>query len=267
MSIVNVIIETPKGSSQKYDFDKQTGYIKLNKLMPAGLVFPYDFGFIEGTIGEDGDPLDIIVISEVKTFSGCAMDCRIIGAIKARQRERDGKVIRNDRYLGVPVVSAQYQHVNNLSDLPVGMLDQLTVFFETYNAQAGKKFTVQDRLSSKEAYQMIKKATIKDGIATQLIQVFLPLYQKNGKPFPQKYFTTVKKQLTDQFKGLSIYSNAPADGYWENESDSLEKDQVLVYEVMATAVDVEFWQKYKATLEKQFKQDTIVVRCLHMNLI
>ncbi|HMG83849.1 MAG TPA: inorganic diphosphatase [Ferruginibacter sp.] len=93
MKIINVVIETPKGSAQKYDYDKKTGFFKLEKILPAGMVFPYDFGFIPDTKGEDGDPLDVLVFSEFCSFPGCMIECRLIGGIKAEQsKEADSKI-------------------------------------------------------------------------------------------------------------------------------------------------------------------------------
>lgn len=125
--------------------------------MPAGLVFPFDFGFIPDTKGEDGDPLDIIVISEINSFPGCAMDCRIIGAIKAEQTERNGETMRNDRFLAVPEVSQQFKQVKEIDDLPEGIADQIQRFFENYNEQAGKKFKVLETLDARRAFDVIKK--------------------------------------------------------------------------------------------------------------
>ena len=125
--------------------------------MPAGLVFPFDFGFIPDTKGEDGDPLDIIVISEIQSFPGCCMDCRIIGAIKANQTEHDGKTVRNDRFLGVPEVSQQFTDIKSIDDLPEGIMSQIEYFFENYNEQAGKIFDILGRLDAREAYELLKK--------------------------------------------------------------------------------------------------------------
>lgn len=83
MQLITAIVETPKGNAQKYDYDAESKWFKLKKILPAGMVFPFDFGFIPVTKGGDGDPLDIIIISEFKSFPGCAMECRIIGAITA----------------------------------------------------------------------------------------------------------------------------------------------------------------------------------------
>ncbi|MDB5128716.1 inorganic diphosphatase [Mucilaginibacter sp.] len=156
MEPITVIIETPKGSGHKYDYEPELKCFKLKKVLPVGLVFPFDFGFIPGTKGGDGDPLDVIVISEIATFPGCCMDCRVIGAIKVNQTERDGSTMRNDRYFVVPTVSQLFKEVSSLVQLPNGIVNQLESFFKNYNEQAGKKFEVIERVNAEEAYKMIK---------------------------------------------------------------------------------------------------------------
>ncbi|QJD96850.1 inorganic diphosphatase [Mucilaginibacter robiniae] len=156
MKIVNVIVESPKGSGHKYDYEPETKCFKLMKVLPAGLVFPFDFGFIPGTKGEDGDPLDMIIISEINSFPGCCMDCRIIGSIKAQQTERNGKTMRNDRFLGVPEVSQLFKDVKDLEHLPEGIISQIEYFFQNYNEQAGKKFEVLERLDAEAASKEIQ---------------------------------------------------------------------------------------------------------------
>ena len=121
MQIITAVVETPKGSAQKYDFDPQKNWFKLKKIMPAGMVFPFDFGFIPDTKGEDGDPLDIIIISEFQSFPGCVMDCRIIGAITAQQTEK-GKTVRNDRFIAIPEASLLFANMKTLADLPSGII-------------------------------------------------------------------------------------------------------------------------------------------------
>ncbi|MDP9047640.1 MAG: inorganic diphosphatase [Bacteroidota bacterium] len=156
MKTVTAIIESPKGCGYKYDYEPELKQFKVSKILPAGLVFPFDFGFIPGTKGEDGDPLDVVVISEMTSFPGCAIDCRIIGALKAEQTERDGKSMRNDRFLAIPDISGQFGSVNEAHQLPEGILKQVEVFFKNYNRQAGKKFKVLDRLNSIQAARLIK---------------------------------------------------------------------------------------------------------------
>src|SRR4051812_34905960 len=112
MNAIPVIIETPKGSAFKYTYEPEKHLFKLSKVLPAGMTFPFDFGFIPDTKGEDGDPLDIIVIAEFETFSGCMMDWHGNGGIKAEQTEHDGNTMRNDRFIGVPVVSQLFADIN-----------------------------------------------------------------------------------------------------------------------------------------------------------
>jgi inorganic pyrophosphatase len=155
-NLITVLIESPKGFNQKFDYDPEQGRFRLHKILPAGLVFPFDFGMIPGTQGEDGDPLDIIVIAESATFPGCLIDRRIIGALKAEQTERDGKTLRNDRFLGVPMVPQLFPDVNKLDQLPESIINQLEHFFRNYNEQAGKAFKVLERLSATQALKLLK---------------------------------------------------------------------------------------------------------------
>jgi inorganic pyrophosphatase len=154
--IVSVIVESPRGSTHKYDYQPQLHRFKLKKILPIGMSFPFDFGFIPDTKGEDGDPLDVIVISEITAIQGSVIDCRIIGAIKAEQTERDGSAMENDRFLAVPEVSQIFSNVRTIKDLPEEVIGQLENFFRNYNEQAGKKFKVTGRLSARQAAQLLK---------------------------------------------------------------------------------------------------------------
>jgi inorganic pyrophosphatase len=98
--LIKVIVDTPKGSRNKYRFELKEREFRLSKILPMGAVFPFDFGFIPGTKGGDGDPLDVLVLSEEPSFSGCRIECRLIGVIEAEQSGPDGKE-RNDRLIGV----------------------------------------------------------------------------------------------------------------------------------------------------------------------
>ena len=155
MQTITAIVETPKGSAQKYDYDEENKWFKLKKIMPAGMVFPFDFGFIPNTRGEDGDPLDIVIISEFKSFPGCAMDCRIIGGILAQQTEK-GKTVRNDRFIAVSEVSQMFAKVKSIKDLPKDIISQLQNFFINYNEEAGKDFKPLKNITANDAYKLIK---------------------------------------------------------------------------------------------------------------
>src|SRR5690348_7042755 len=80
-----VVIETPKGSHNKYNFDEELGLFVLGGVLPEGMSFPYDFGFLPGTLGEDGDPLDVLLLMDQPAFSGCVVPSRLIGVIEAEQ--------------------------------------------------------------------------------------------------------------------------------------------------------------------------------------
>jgi inorganic pyrophosphatase len=156
---VDVVIETPKGSAQKYDYVPNTPFFKLSKILPSGMVFPYDFGFIPKTKGEDGDPLDVIVISEFNSFPGIIIKCRIIGGIKAEQSEEKNskKMIRNDRFLAIPKCSSIFQDVEKMDDLPKQIINELEEFFVDYNKLEGKKFKALEKISIKEAERLISE--------------------------------------------------------------------------------------------------------------
>ena len=119
---INVIIETPKGSSNKYTFDPETELFKLTKILPQGLSFPLHFGFIPNTIGEDGDPLDVLVFMDEPSYPGCVIECRLLGVIEAKQTETNGDTMRHDRLIAAAVASHRYKEFTNLSDLDKYML-------------------------------------------------------------------------------------------------------------------------------------------------
>jgi len=88
-ALIRVIIETPKGSRNKYAFDAKQRIFQLKKVLPAGMAFPYDFGFIPSTIADDGDPVDVLVLMDEPAFPGCLLGCRPIGIIEGEQARRN----------------------------------------------------------------------------------------------------------------------------------------------------------------------------------
>jgi inorganic pyrophosphatase len=160
MRPLDVVIETPKGSVQKYSVEPGTSFFRLKKVLPTGMFFPYDFGFIPNTKGEDGDALDVVVISEFCSFPGCIIQCRIIGGFKAEQSNKKAKqkVIRNDRYFAIPVHSKIYQEMESMNDIPSALLKEIEDFFIDYNDIEGKTFKVLDTLSAKASFKIIQQA-------------------------------------------------------------------------------------------------------------
>jgi inorganic pyrophosphatase len=156
---IDVVIETPKGCRNKYAWDEENKAFRLKKILPAGAVFPFDFGFIPNTKGEDGDPIDVLVIMDEPAFPGCVVECRIIGVLKAKQTERDGDVAQNDRFIGVSVLSELYKGFKEINAMHKNVLDEIEHFFISYNQIAGKKFEPQGWADASEAKKLIRKSS------------------------------------------------------------------------------------------------------------
>lgn len=156
--LVNVIIETPKGSQNKYHYDEQRDVFLLKKVLPMGFAFPFDFGFVPNTISEDGDPLDIIVILDEHTYPGCLVQCRLIGALEAEQIEKTGKKNRNDRLVAVSGVTNLYDQVQNVHDLGSKTRMQTEGFFIAYNSLSGKQFMPLRWVDAPGAHQLLQAA-------------------------------------------------------------------------------------------------------------
>ena len=135
-----VVIETPQGSQNKYAFDQELGLFVLTGILPEGMSFPYDFGFLPSTLGEDGDPLDVLLLMDEPAFCGCVVPSRLLGVIKAEQTERDGSRQRNDRLLAVPVKARTYNDSRSIEDLNDHRVNEIQQFFVSYNRINGKEF-------------------------------------------------------------------------------------------------------------------------------
>lgn len=152
------IIETPKGCRNKFNYDPDSGLFKLGGLLPEGMMFPFDFGFIPSTLAEDGDPLDVMVLMDAPAHVGCLIEVRIIGVITAKQVE-DGKTETNDRLLGAAVHSYDHEDLQSISDVSHTLLQQVEEFFVSYNKQRGKKFKITGTGGPKKAIKVLKSAT------------------------------------------------------------------------------------------------------------
>lgn len=149
------IIETPKGCRNKFDYDPDSNLFMLGGLLPEGMMFPFDFGFIPSTLGEDGDPLDILVFMDAPAHVGCLMDVRIIGVIRAKQSV-GGKTESNDRLLGVAIHSYAHEDLESIDDVSKTLLDQTEEFFVSYNKQRGKSFRIAGLSGPKRAIRFVK---------------------------------------------------------------------------------------------------------------
>jgi inorganic pyrophosphatase len=153
-----VVVETPRGSSAKLAFDPDKNACVLRHVLPLGMAFPYDFGFVPGTLAEDGDPVDVVILSGWSSYPGVRLDARLIGALLGEERQ-GGRRVRNDRLLVVPTVQTSLAGVRALTDLPGDTLRQLEDFFETYTRLEGKSFRVTGRAGPAAAAELLARAT------------------------------------------------------------------------------------------------------------
>lgn len=137
--LVNVVIDTPRGSRNKYKIDEKLGVFKLSRILPAGHSFPFDFGSIPGTREADGDALDAMVLMEAPSFPGCLLQVRLIGVLTGRQTEK-GKTIRNDRLLAVPQTEVNQPAVRDMAHADPERIKQIEHFFVSYNLAHGRRF-------------------------------------------------------------------------------------------------------------------------------
>jgi inorganic pyrophosphatase len=158
--IVQVVVETPKGSRNKYAFDAETRVFTLKKVLPAGMTFPYDFGFVPSTKAEDGDPIDVLVLMDEPAFAGCVLSCRLIGIIEGEQSngKKNGKTIRNDRLVAVEQDNHSYSAIKHIDDLGKAFVRELEEFFVNYHELSGKQFRVLDVRGPREARRCLRDA-------------------------------------------------------------------------------------------------------------
>lgn len=133
------VIETPKGARGKYDYDVERGHYRLKTILPEGMSFPLDFGFIPSTLAPDGDPLDVMVLIDEPAAVGALVDVRLIGVIEAVEHEK-GETRRNDRLLAVAQPSRVYADIFTPDDLPKDYLANLETFWSNKAELEGRTF-------------------------------------------------------------------------------------------------------------------------------
>ena len=154
---LQVIIETSKGSRNKYAYDTEQGIFSLTKVLPAGMDFPYDFGFLPRTLAPDGDAIDVLLLMDEPAFPGCPVKSRLIGVIEGEQI--DGKKrIRNDRLVAIAEANHMYANIRKLKDLPDQFLQELQDFFVNYHQLEGKKYKLLGCKGNNAAMILIRKA-------------------------------------------------------------------------------------------------------------
>ncbi|MDT7605150.1 MAG: inorganic pyrophosphatase [Acidobacteriota bacterium] len=157
LSHVNVVIETPRGSRNKFNYDAELQLFKLGGVLPAGAVFPFDFGFVPSTVGGDSDPLDVLVLMDEPAFAGCLVEARLIGVVEAEQTERDGERTRNDRLVAVAAKARTHERVRSLGQLDARLVEEIEHFFVSYNEIKGKTFEPLGRHGSRRAREVVEE--------------------------------------------------------------------------------------------------------------
>jgi inorganic pyrophosphatase len=152
---VRVVVEATKGRRSKLKYEPSLHAFALHHVIPGGAAFPLDFGFVPGTRGQDGDPLDVLVFADEPTPVGAVVPARLIGVIEATQQPQGKEATRNDRILAVARTSDTYGDWNALEDVPEPIVRGIESFFESYNAQRDVKFTILGRSGRERALQLI----------------------------------------------------------------------------------------------------------------
>lgn len=133
---LRIVIETPKGSRNKYKYVPACDCLELATALPEGMVFPYDFGFVPATTGQDGDPLDVLVLMVAPVVPGCVIRGRLLGALKARQcGKKDKDWVRNDRLVAVACHAQTHQDAQRLEDLRSHMPEETNAFLSVFAAR------------------------------------------------------------------------------------------------------------------------------------
>jgi inorganic pyrophosphatase len=149
---VDAIVETPRGSRNKYEFDPATGDIRLDRVLYSSVHYPGDYGFIPGTMSGDGDPLDVLILVEEPTFPGCRVRVRPIGVLLLRDER-----FEDEKILGIPVGDPRFEDLRDLIDLPHHWLAEVEKFFETYKELEEKTTATGGWKGMAEALQVLKR--------------------------------------------------------------------------------------------------------------
>ncbi len=153
-----LVIETPRGSANKLKYDTGLGAFRLDRVLPAGMSFPFDYGFVPQTLADDGDPLDVIVLLDAPVYPGCIVPARVIGDLKAEQRDGHGPWERNDRLLAVAQASRIHAGIRTIADVDRILLEAIGAFFVDYHRLDGNGFRVIAPAGPRTALRAIDKA-------------------------------------------------------------------------------------------------------------
>lgn len=151
-SVVECTIEIPMGTKNKFEVNEKTHKIKLDRVLYSALTYPGEYGYIENTLAEDGDPLDILVICSYPTFPGCIVDAKILGYLTVID---DGK--NDEKLIAVVDKDPRFDHINEMDDIPEHQKDEIKDFFKNYKTLQNIKVITNDFHSKEEAIKIIEE--------------------------------------------------------------------------------------------------------------
>jgi len=154
--MLRVVIETPKGSRNKFAFNPDERVFELKKVLPSGMTFPYDFGFVPSTEADDGDPVDVLVLMDEPAFPGCVLSCRPIGVIEGEQGNKKNKE-RNDRIVAVEQDAHSWEDIKTIDDLGKQFAKELEEFFVNYHRLSGKRYRVIGLKGPDQARKLVRE--------------------------------------------------------------------------------------------------------------
>ena len=154
------VIESPQGSRNKLKYEPALGVFKVSESLSAGMSFPFDFGFIPGTRGEDGDPMDVLILMDAPAYPGCVVSITLLGVIEAEQRDDGESPVRNDRLIALAEGSTERGTPTGLKDLDDQLLDQIEAFFADYNRLRGRAFKTLGRRGAGRAERLLERARV-----------------------------------------------------------------------------------------------------------
>ncbi|EAH8849303.1 inorganic diphosphatase [Campylobacter lari] len=156
---LNAVIEIPYGSNIKYELDKESGAIMVDRVMYSAMFYPANYGFIPNTLADDGDPIDVLVLNEYPIQAGAVIPCRLIGVLL--MEDESGM---DEKLLAVPVskIDPRYDNIKSLDDLPKASLDKIKNFFETYKMLEPNKWVKVKEFAGIEKASEILENSIKN---------------------------------------------------------------------------------------------------------
>jgi len=151
--IVNALIEIPTGSQNKYEFDKETGRFMLDRVLFSPMHYPTEYGYLENTLAEDGDPLDVLVLTTFPTFPGCVIESRVIGVLM--MTDDKGK---DEKLLAVPTQDPRFKEVHTLEDVAPHVLKEISHFFQVYKDLENKSVQIDGWEGVETAARLVEES-------------------------------------------------------------------------------------------------------------